>query len=125
MNDDTRAVIVEGRWRDDGADTHPTHHPQPSSKAVPAARDGVPPEPPINSDGEQGQAGYGEPTDRRWRQRDYHHPAAGWGAALSVGKVLVREREPIAGTVAMLKMNQERHGFDCPGCGRRSCAERP
>ncbi|MFC3738685.1 FdhF/YdeP family oxidoreductase [Paractinoplanes deccanensis] len=49
-------------------------------------------------------------------QRDYTHPSAGWGAARSVGEVLVRSREPVAGVRAMLKMNQEGGGFDCPGC---------
>ena len=32
----------------------------------------------------------------RWSQRDYHHPAAGWGAAKSVGEVVVRSRELLA-----------------------------
>ncbi|MBB2947572.1 molybdopterin-dependent oxidoreductase alpha subunit [Actinoplanes lutulentus] len=53
----------------------------------------------------------GEPS-----QQDYTHPSAGWGAARSVGQVLMRSREPIAGARAMLRMNQERNGFDCPGC---------
>ncbi|WP_097327503.1 FdhF/YdeP family oxidoreductase [Paractinoplanes atraurantiacus] len=49
-------------------------------------------------------------------QRDYTHPSAGWGAARSVGQVLARSREPVTGVRAMLKMNQENGGFDCPGC---------
>ncbi|MFF5084480.1 FdhF/YdeP family oxidoreductase [Actinoplanes sp. NPDC000266] len=49
-------------------------------------------------------------------QRDYTHPSAGWGAARSVGQVLARSREPVTGVRAMLKMNQEKGGFDCPGC---------
>ena len=28
--------------------------------------------------------------------KPYHHPAAGWGAAISVTKFLAREREPIS-----------------------------
>lgn len=52
----------------------------------------------------------------RWSQRDYHHPAAGWGAAKSVGEVVVRSRELLAVPRAMLKMNHENGGFDCPGC---------
>lgn len=62
------------------------------------------------------QGGYGPRTDRPWSQKPYHHPAAGWGAAMSVGHVLVREREPIAGSLAMVKMNHGRTGYDCPGC---------
>ncbi|RJO73553.1 formate dehydrogenase [Nocardia panacis] len=46
----------------------------------------------------------------------YHHPAAGWGAAKSVTRFLVREREGIDGPRAILKMNHENGGFDCPGC---------
>lgn len=46
----------------------------------------------------------------------YHHPAAGWGAAKSVTKFLIREREPIDGPRAIMKMNHEDGGFDCPGC---------
>lgn len=46
----------------------------------------------------------------------YHHPAAGWGAAKSVTKFLFREREPIDGPRAIMKMNHEDGGFDCPGC---------
>jgi len=62
------------------------------------------------------QGGYGPRTDRPWSRKPYHHPAAGWGAAMSVGHVLVREREPIAGSLAMVKMNHGRTGYDCPGC---------
>ncbi|WP_409493126.1 FdhF/YdeP family oxidoreductase [Amycolatopsis sp. cmx-11-12] len=46
----------------------------------------------------------------------YHHPAAGWGAARSVTKFLVQERELLAGPRAILRMNHENGGFDCPGC---------
>lgn len=46
----------------------------------------------------------------------YHHPAAGWGAAKSVTEFLIREREPIDGPRAIMKMNHEDGGFDCPGC---------
>jgi len=34
-------------------------------------------------------------------QEDYRHPAAGWGAARSVGNVLAQSRELIAGTRAI------------------------
>jgi len=46
----------------------------------------------------------------------YHHPAAGWGAAKSVTQFVIREREPIDGPRAIMKMNHEDGGFDCPGC---------
>ncbi|MGC4192544.1 MAG: FdhF/YdeP family oxidoreductase [Thermomicrobiales bacterium] len=60
--------------------------------------------------------GCGPATDRKPSQHDYHHPAAGWGAAVSVGKVLLRERELLQSPRIMLTMNHEGHGFDCPGC---------
>ncbi|MFG2503788.1 FdhF/YdeP family oxidoreductase [Streptomyces sp. NPDC048441] len=46
----------------------------------------------------------------------YHHPAAGWGAAKSVTRFLLRERELVDGPRAIMKMNHEKSGFDCPGC---------
>ncbi|BDH06020.1 FdhF/YdeP family oxidoreductase [Streptomyces seoulensis] len=46
----------------------------------------------------------------------YHHPAAGWGAAKSVTRFLIRERELLEGPRAIQKMNHEAKGFDCPGC---------
>ncbi|MDQ4501294.1 FdhF/YdeP family oxidoreductase [Sinomonas sp. ASV322] len=48
--------------------------------------------------------------------RPYHHPAAGWGAAMSVSKVLLRERAFLDGPRAIVRMNHENGGFDCPGC---------
>ncbi|MFI5531784.1 FdhF/YdeP family oxidoreductase [Kitasatospora sp. NPDC051853] len=46
----------------------------------------------------------------------YHHPAAGWGAARSVTEFLVRERALVDGPRAIMRMNHENGGFDCPGC---------
>ncbi|MGW3540631.1 FdhF/YdeP family oxidoreductase [Nocardia niigatensis] len=46
----------------------------------------------------------------------YTHPAAGWGAAKSVTAFLAREREGVAGPRAIVTMNHENGGFDCPGC---------
>ncbi|MFE1884574.1 FdhF/YdeP family oxidoreductase [Streptomyces diastatochromogenes] len=46
----------------------------------------------------------------------YHHPAAGWGAAKSVSQVLVREGALLDGPRAIMRMNHEGDGFDCPGC---------
>ncbi|MGW4695537.1 FdhF/YdeP family oxidoreductase [Kitasatospora cineracea] len=48
--------------------------------------------------------------------KPYRHPAAGWGAAKSVTKFLVREGEYLDGPRAIMKMNHEDGGFDCPGC---------
>ncbi|WP_329035067.1 FdhF/YdeP family oxidoreductase [Streptomyces sp. NBC_00178] len=58
-----------------------------------------------------GPAPEGEP-----RFRPYHHPAAGWGAAKSVSRFLVRERALVDGPRAIMRMNHENSGFDCPGC---------
>jgi molybdopterin-dependent oxidoreductase alpha subunit len=55
------------------------------------------------------------PTDD-YSRHDYHHPAAGWGAARSVAHVLERAGEPLAGFHALFVMNHEDGGFDCPGC---------
>jgi molybdopterin-dependent oxidoreductase alpha subunit len=49
-------------------------------------------------------------------RHEYHHPAAGWGAARSVGEVLERAGHPLEGVRALFVMNQEDGGFDCPGC---------
>ncbi|MDE2506301.1 MAG: FdhF/YdeP family oxidoreductase [Planctomycetota bacterium] len=48
--------------------------------------------------------------------REAHGPAAGWGAAKSVGLTLVKEGTAIAGTQAVFTMNHAGVGFDCPGC---------
>jgi molybdopterin-dependent oxidoreductase alpha subunit len=50
------------------------------------------------------------------KKRDYHHPAAGYGAAFSVGKVLLQRRELLEGPQVVVRMNHENGGFDCPGC---------
>src|SRR5262245_54504843 len=60
--------------------------------------------------------GRGPADGKQPSRRDYQHPAAAWGAARSVGKVLWRAREPIEGPRAVLRMNHEDKGFDCPGC---------
>ncbi|XUM03140.1 FdhF/YdeP family oxidoreductase [Streptomyces venezuelae ATCC 10712] len=58
-----------------------------------------------------GPAPEGEPEFR-----PYHHPAAGWGAAKSVTNFLVREGALVDGPRAIMRMNHENTGFDCPGC---------
>ncbi|HET9889469.1 MAG TPA: FdhF/YdeP family oxidoreductase [Mycobacterium sp.] len=56
------------------------------------------------------------PVPGKYSRHDYHHPAAGWGAARSVGHVLERAGEPVKGVHALFVMNHENGGFDCPGC---------
>jgi molybdopterin-dependent oxidoreductase alpha subunit len=51
-----------------------------------------------------------------YSRHEYHHPAAGWGAAESVARVLERAGEPLEGFRALFVMNHEDGGFDCPGC---------
>ncbi|MFF7381386.1 FdhF/YdeP family oxidoreductase [Streptomyces griseoluteus] len=62
----------------------------------------------------------GRPTEGAEKRapefQPYHHPAAGWGAAKSVTRFLIRERELLEGPKAIQKMNHEGKGFDCPGC---------
>ncbi|MCP2341398.1 FdhF/YdeP family oxidoreductase [Actinomadura rupiterrae] len=58
----------------------------------------------------------GAPPKGRPTSEPYTHPAAGWGAAMAVSKVLFTEREVLRGAREMFKMNHEDGGFDCPGC---------
>jgi hypothetical protein len=60
--------------------------------------------------------GSGPNAGGAFSQEDYHHPAAGWGAAMSVGLVVLRQHELIDGARVVFKMNHEERGFDCPGC---------
>ncbi|GAB3841514.1 FdhF/YdeP family oxidoreductase [Dactylosporangium cerinum] len=60
--------------------------------------------------------GRGPVRNGGYSRHEYHHPAAGWGAARSVGEVLERAGEPPEGVRALFVMNQEDGGFDCPGC---------
>ncbi len=60
--------------------------------------------------------GCGPNASGGFSQTDYHHPAAAWGAAKSVGLTLVRQGELIKGVRAIFRMNHENGGFDCPGC---------
>ncbi|HUB70735.1 MAG TPA: FdhF/YdeP family oxidoreductase [Acidimicrobiales bacterium] len=60
--------------------------------------------------------GRGPAPDGHYSRHEYDHPAAGWGAAKSVGRVLERAGEPLEGFRALFVMNQEDGGFDCPGC---------
>lgn len=58
----------------------------------------------------------GEKSGQKFSQNDYHHPAAAWGAAFSVGRILVEQNAMVDGVRAIFKMNHENSGFDCPGC---------
>ena len=60
--------------------------------------------------------GFGPNRGGDFSQEDYHHPAAGWGAAISVSKVLLKQGELIDGARAVFRMNHENGGYDCPGC---------
>jgi molybdopterin-dependent oxidoreductase alpha subunit len=60
--------------------------------------------------------GYGPNAGGAFSQEDDHHPSAGWGAAMSVGRALLRQRELIDGARVVFKMNHENGGYDCPGC---------
>src|SRR6201993_3190262 len=60
--------------------------------------------------------GRGPAPDGKFSRHEYHHPAAGWGAARSVGEVLEERHTPVEGVRALFVMNQEDGGFDCPGC---------
>ncbi|WP_430335532.1 FdhF/YdeP family oxidoreductase [Rhodococcus sp. ACT016] len=58
----------------------------------------------------------GNDEDDAFRFEPYRHPAAGWGAAKSVSRFLAREGEFVDGPRAVMRMNHEGDGFDCPGC---------
>jgi molybdopterin-dependent oxidoreductase alpha subunit len=60
--------------------------------------------------------GRGPTPTGKYSRHQYDDPAAGWGAARSVGRVLERAGEPLHGFHALFIMNQENGGFDCPGC---------
>jgi molybdopterin-dependent oxidoreductase alpha subunit len=60
--------------------------------------------------------GRGPAISGGYSRHEYDHPAAGWGAARSVARVLERAGEPVEGFRALFTMNHENGGFDCPGC---------
>ena len=62
------------------------------------------------------QGGMGPRTNKKWSREPYHHAAAAWGASMSVGNVLMKQRELVRGSKAMVTMNHPCVGFDCPGC---------
>jgi molybdopterin-dependent oxidoreductase alpha subunit len=88
------------------------------TKGIPVTDDKIPIAGDRLGQGEPGRpaVGRGPNAGGGFSQEDYHHPAAGWGAARSVAKVLAQSRELAAGTRAIHVMNHENGGFDCPGC---------
>jgi hypothetical protein len=60
--------------------------------------------------------GRGPAPEGGFSRHEYDHPAAGWGSAMSVSRVLEKAGEPIDGFHAIFVMNHEDGGFDCPGC---------
>lgn len=46
----------------------------------------------------------------------YSHPAAGWPALISSTRKLIDYQTFLRGSVSVLKSNQPKGGFDCPGC---------
>ncbi len=61
-------------------------------------------------------AGCGPDSEAAPSRSDYHHPAAGWGAAINVAKTLLHQRSMREAPGIFLRMNKDRRGFDCPGC---------
>ena len=61
-------------------------------------------------------AGRGPNRGEAFGQSDNHAPSAGWGAARSVARVVAQSGASIKDAHAVLKMNHENGGFDCPGC---------
>jgi hypothetical protein len=51
--------------------------------------------------------GRGPAPNGGFSRHDYHHPAAGWGAARSVAEVIEKAGEPIDGVRAIFTMNDE------------------
>ncbi|MFF1923866.1 FdhF/YdeP family oxidoreductase, partial [Streptomyces sp. NPDC058221] len=69
-----------------------------------------------SDDPERPEPGTGPAPEAGPEFRPYRHPAAGWGAAKSVSQLLVREGALVDGPRAIMRMNHENGGFDCPGC---------
>ncbi|WP_084337548.1 FdhF/YdeP family oxidoreductase [Actinomadura oligospora] len=72
----------------------------------------------IRSQGAPGEParGLGPGTGGPPSRVPYNHPTAGWGAAKRVGEAVAETREVAELPRALLKMNHEDGGFDCPGC---------
>ncbi|MFY9983763.1 MAG: hypothetical protein WAK31_03350 [Chthoniobacterales bacterium] len=64
------------------------------------------------SAGAKPAVGFGPNHAGAFSQEDYYHPAAGWGSAISVSKVLLEQGELIDGTRAVFEMDHENSGYD-------------
>src|SRR5258708_12384975 len=89
-------------------------------KGVPMRDDTTPTAGGLLGQGEPGRpaVGRGPNAGAEFSHEDYHHPAAGWGAARSVAKVLAQSRELVAGPPPLHLMNHDNAVFPSP---RRPC----
>src|SRR5258708_12938265 len=69
--------------------------------------------------------GRGPAPSGDYSRHEYHHPAAGWGAALSVSHVLERAAEPLKGLRVLFVMNHENGGLHCPASPSPAHPHRP
>ncbi len=53
--------------------------------------------------------------DRKVSFEPYKRPAGGWGSAMSLGNILVREGVPVSGVLALARQNKV-DGFQCVSC---------
>ncbi len=53
--------------------------------------------------------------DRKVSFEPYRRPAGGWGSALSLGNILVREGAPVSGALTLMRQNKV-DGFQCVSC---------
>jgi hypothetical protein len=60
------------------------------------------------------------PTDE-FSRHDYHHAAAGWGAARSVAAVMAKAGEPVEGFRALFQMSAPRRRQGVRQPGRQLC----
>jgi molybdopterin-dependent oxidoreductase alpha subunit len=60
--------------------------------------------------------GCGPATHQAPGHRDYRHPAAGWGATISVAETILHQRAMRDAPGIMFRMNHHLQGWDCPGC---------
>src|SRR5258708_23139400 len=85
-------------------------------KGVPMRDDTTPTAGDLLGQGEPGRpaVGRGPNAGAEFSQEDYHHPAAGWGAARTGGKVLAQSRGLVARAPATPRMNPANSRLGCP-----------
>jgi len=71
---------------------------------------------PQNSESDKSKQTPAPQQSNNFSQKEYHHPAAAWGAAFSVGRIMLEQKQIIGGIQAVFQMNHENGGYDCPGC---------